>query len=143
MRASSTETSERMRRVRRRDTPAERELRSELHRLRLRYRVDRRPIPGLRRRADVQVSSLRLAIFVDGCFWHACPRHMTWPRANAAWWREKIEANRRRDIETTAALEAAGWTVVRVWEHEDMRAAARRIIATAEALRRGARERTP
>jgi DNA mismatch endonuclease (patch repair protein) len=64
---------------------------------------------------------------------------MTWPQANAGWWREKIEANRRRDIETTAALEAAGWTVMRVWEHEDMRAAALRIIAIAQDLRDGRR----
>lgn len=70
---------------------------------------------------------LRVAVYVDGCFWHGCPLHGTWPKANADWWREKIERNRRRDDETNHILDAAGWTVVRVWEHEDPKGAADRI----------------
>jgi DNA mismatch endonuclease (patch repair protein) len=67
----------------------------------------------------------RIAVFVDGCFWHGCPLHASWPKSNAEWWRSKIEANRARDRDTDARLTSAGWTVVRVWEHEDpVRAAA-------------------
>jgi hypothetical protein len=69
----------------------------------------------------------RVAVFVDGCFWHACPEHGTWPKANADWWREKIERNVRRDRDTDSKLEAAGWHVARVWEHEDPVAAADRV----------------
>jgi len=69
-----------------------------------------------------------MAIFVDGCFWHGCPEHGTWPRKNAKFWREKIEANKRRDRSTDTALRDAGWRVVRVWEHESAAQAARRII---------------
>jgi DNA mismatch endonuclease (patch repair protein) len=66
----------------------------------------------------------RVAVFVDGCFWHGCPVHGTWPKANAAWWREKIETNVRRDRETNRLLEASGWQVLRFWEHDDMSSAA-------------------
>lgn len=59
-----------------------------------------------------------MAVFVDGCFWHGCPAHASFPRNNATWWKDKIEQNRRRDRDTNRALEEAGWTVVRVWEHE-------------------------
>lgn len=69
-------------------------------------------------------------MFVDGCFWHGCPVHGTWPKANAAWWRDKIEKNVERDRNTTDALKAAGWRVLRFWEHDDMTAAARRIART-------------
>ena len=69
----------------------------------------------------------RVAVFVDGCFWHGCPEHGSWPKANASWWREKIEANTERDRRVTERLESAGWTVIRIWEHEDPEAAADRI----------------
>jgi DNA mismatch endonuclease, patch repair protein len=137
LKASSPEASARMRRVARRDTPAELRLRSELHGRGFRYRVDAAPLAGLRRRADLVFRGPRVAVFVDGCFWHGCPRHMTWPTANAEWWRAKIERNRARDRDTDRRLEDTGWTVVRVWEHEDPRKAADRV---ADALRdRGAR----
>jgi DNA mismatch endonuclease (patch repair protein) len=68
-----------------------------------------------------------VAVFLDGCFWHGCPEHISWPRRNAAYWRSKIEANQRRDIETDGLLRASGWTVVRVWEHEVPSEAARQI----------------
>ncbi len=67
-------------------------------------------------------------MFVDGCFWHGCDEHGTWPKQNADWWREKIEANQRRDRDTDARLRAAGWTVIRVWEHENAVTAADRIV---------------
>jgi DNA mismatch endonuclease, patch repair protein len=98
-----------------------------MHRLGLRYRVHARPLKGLRREADILFLSARVAVFVDSCFWHSCPQHRTWPVANAAWWRAKLEANRRRDRNTDERLAAAGWAVIRVWEHEDPVEAAARI----------------
>jgi DNA mismatch endonuclease (patch repair protein) len=61
---------------------------------------------------------LRLAIFVDGCFWHGCPKHATWPTNRAAWWRRKIKGNQARDKVVNRTLRRAGWRVLRVWEHE-------------------------
>jgi DNA mismatch endonuclease (patch repair protein) len=116
-----------MRELGRRDTGPERAVRSELHRRGLRYRVDRALLPGLRTRADLVFVSARVAVFVDGCFWHGCPEHRTWPQANAEWWRRKLEGNVERDRRIDAALEQAGWVVVRVWEHEPADAAADRI----------------
>ena len=69
----------------------------------------------------------RVAVFVDGCFWHGCPVHATWPKNNAEFWREKIETNRLRDRDTDRRLVAAGWEVVRMWEHEDIEEAADRL----------------
>ena len=84
-------------------------------------------MPGLRRRADLAFTAARVAVFVDGCFWHGCPEHATWPKQNAEWWREKIEANRRRDLDTDARLLEAGWLPIRVWEHEPVEDAADRV----------------
>lgn len=103
-----------------RDTKPERLLRRELHRRGLRFRVDQPVLRDRRRRADIVFTRARVAVFVDGCFWHGCPQHATWPRANAAFWREKIATNRMRDADTTAQLEAEGWVVVRIWEHADV-----------------------
>jgi DNA mismatch endonuclease (patch repair protein) len=75
-------------------------------------------IPGLRRTADIAFPKLRIAVFVDGCFWHGCPEHGTWPKQNAEWWRDKIQTNQRRDADTDSKLAEAGWQVVRIWEHE-------------------------
>ncbi len=124
---SSEDAHRRMKATRQRDTAPEVKLRSELHRLGLRYRVDACPIPGWRRRADLVFHRARVAVFVDGCFWHGCPIHATWPTANAGFWRDKIETNRRRDCDTDRVLELAGWLSVRVWEHEDPAAAATRV----------------
>ncbi len=126
-----------MQATRRRDTPGEIALRAALRALGLRYRVDV-PVPGTRRRPDVVFARAKLAVFVDGCFWHACPIHGTWPRANAAWWRSKIEGNRLRDRDTDLKLESAGWAVLRFWTHEDPKLAAR---AVAKALSRAERAR--
>lgn len=74
----------------------------------------------------------RVAVFVDGCFWHGCPDHATWPKNNARFWRQKIETNRERDRETNGQLAALGWAVVRVWEHEDPSDASDRIAKLVE-----------
>jgi DNA mismatch endonuclease (patch repair protein) len=113
-----------------RDTKPEMALRRELHRRGLRYRVDVPVLP--RRKADIVFTRCKVAVFVDGCFWHGCPQHATWPQSNAAWWRTKIERNRERDVETSAELVGAGWEVVRVWEHEDPVRAAERIVSAIE-----------
>lgn len=86
----------------------------------LRYRVHDSPIPGLRRQADIVFKSARVAVFVDGCFWHGCPIHGTRPKSNAEQWSAKIEGNIRRDRQTDVAYAAAGWRVVRIWEHEQL-----------------------
>nr|WP_238526501.1 very short patch repair endonuclease [Gordonia neofelifaecis] len=111
-----------------RDTGPELRLRSELHRRGLRYFVDRAPIKGVRRRADVVFPRKKIAVFVDGCFWHGCPEHFTVAKTNAEYWAAKVEANRARDRDTDRLLIDAGWTVLRVWEHEDVEGAADRIV---------------
>jgi len=116
--------------VRQRDTAAELLLRSELHRLGLRYRLHVPVVPGVRRRPDIVFRPSRVAVFVDGCFWHGCPRHGTMAKANRAFWQNKIDANKRRDADTDRRMRRIGWKVVRVWEHEDPASAARRIAAT-------------
>lgn len=110
-----------------RDTAPELALRRILHAHGLRYRVDRAPILESRRRADIVFTRLRIAVYVDGCFWHGCPQHGTHPKSNTVWWDEKIERNRARDAETNRSLAEAGWLVVRVWEHEDPRSAAENV----------------
>lgn len=117
-------TRRRMSRQRRRDTEPERLLRSLLHRMGLRFRIHRRPVPGLRREADLVFGRARVAVFVDGCFWHRCPDHGTSPKANGGWWDAKLAANAARDEDTDRKLAEAGWMVVRVWEHESPEVAA-------------------
>jgi DNA mismatch endonuclease (patch repair protein) len=131
---TSAQTSSRMSRQARRDTKPEIELRRRLHRLGYRYRVNS-PLPGMpRRRADVTFTAKRVAVFVDGCFWHGCPEHSTSPRNNGAWWAEKLRRNVERDRETDSYLRRAGWTVVRIWEHEDPETATLRVIRTLTAV---------
>jgi DNA (cytosine-5)-methyltransferase 1 len=125
--ASSPEALRRMLSTRRRDTPGEVALRQVLHGCGLRFRVDRQVIPGSRRRADIVFAKAKVAVFVDGCFWHSCPAHRTKPKANAPWWAAKLAANRRRDADTNRRLRSAGWHVERVWEHEAPETAAARI----------------
>jgi DNA mismatch endonuclease (patch repair protein) len=100
-----------------------------------RYRVDARPLPEFRRRADLVFRREKLAVFVDGCFWHGCHRHVSWPKKNSRWWAEKIQRNRERDRDTSTILRRAGWTVLRVWEHEKATRAAERIIKELQSLR--------
>ena len=133
--ASSAEALRRMKRAKRRDTKPELAVRSELHRRGLRFFVDRAPLPGMRRRGDIVFPKARVAVYIDGCFWHGCPDHGTSPKANAAWWREKIAANQARDRDTDDKLRAAGWTPMRVWEHEPPIEAANRVAAVVQAAR--------
>jgi len=116
---SSTSVSGRMSRQRRRDTQPEVAIRKLLHAMGLRFRVTM-PIPGLPRRTmDIAFTRARVAIFVDGCFWHVCPQHATSPTANSDWWYRKLTANQARDAATNDYLRSHGWRVVRIWEHED------------------------
>lgn len=127
--ASSAQVHVTMRGNRSRNTSPELKLRSLLHQRGLRYRVDAAPIPNTRRRADVVFPRGRVAVFVDGCFWHGCPEHYRPSSKNIEFWQEKLATNRARDTETNEVLTAAGWTVIRVWEHEDPSEAADRIEA--------------
>lgn len=108
-----------MRANRRRDTGPELRLRSALHRRGWRFRVDLQVRTGGRRvRPDIVFTRRRVAVFVDGCFWHDCPQHGQRPRANASFWDAKFRRNVERDRTDTDLLERSGWTVIRVWEHE-------------------------
>ncbi|PCK29013.1 MULTISPECIES: very short patch repair endonuclease [Rhodococcus] len=127
MPATDPATSARMSAQRRRDTKPEIALRRELHRRGLRYFVDRAPVKGVRRRADLVFPRRKVAVFVDGCFWHSCPQHATLPKNNAQWWTDKLAANVVRDRDTDARLAEQGWTVIRIWEHEDPLVAAERV----------------
>ncbi|MFG2997056.1 very short patch repair endonuclease [Streptomyces sp. NPDC048340] len=128
---SSPGVSARMSRQASRDTNPEMSVRRLLHASGLRYRVNF-PVPGMRRRTiDIAFTRAKIAIFLDGCFWHGCPEHATQPKANAQWWRSKLDTNMARDRETTAHLEAAGWMVLRFWEHESPASAADSIRSAA------------
>ncbi|WP_433410707.1 very short patch repair endonuclease [Saccharomonospora azurea] len=108
-----------MRGNRSKDTRPERRLRTLLHQRGFRYRVSVRPVPELRRTADIVFVKAKVAIFVDGCYWHGCPEHYRAAKRNSQFWSTKIEANKRRDTETNRELRKRGWTVFRYWEHED------------------------
>jgi DNA mismatch endonuclease (patch repair protein) len=126
-----------MRAQRERDTQIEREIRSRLHARGLRFRIHRRLLKGSRREVDVVFPGAKVAVFVDGCFWHGCPHHGRQPKANSGYWSAKIALNQDRDRRQTAMLAAAGWTVLRVWEHEPADEAARAIAdAWARAAKR-------
>lgn len=120
---------------RRRDTKPELAVRRAAHALGLRYRVDARPLPALNRRADLVFTSAKVAVFVDGCYWHGCPDHGTTAKTNAAYWGAKIQRNRDRDTDTDARLAKAGWTVIRIWEHEDAYLSATEIAVTVRSRR--------
>ena len=114
---------------RRRDTSIELAVRRLLHASGARYRVDFAPDPSnRRRRADIVFTRARVAVFMDGCFWHGCPEHFVLPKSNAGYWGPKIARNAERDRETTAALETLDWTVLRFWEHEDPQEVTVRIL---------------
>ena len=132
---SSVGVSERMSRLGQRDTLPEREIRSALHRRGLRFRVQRPLDFDRRRRVDIVFPRERVAVFVDGCFWHSCPEHATFPRANAVFWRTKLRRNVERDRDTDQRLMAMNWTVLRIWEHEPPEEAADRIEALVRARR--------
>jgi DNA mismatch endonuclease, patch repair protein len=115
--ASSPGVRRSMQSNRPRDTTPEVAVRQALHRLGLRYRTHLRPIAGDRCQVDVAFTRWRVAVFVDGCFWHGCPQHATRPATNREWWGSKLDNNVARDRRTDERLQAAGWTVLRYWEH--------------------------
>lgn len=118
------------------NTKPEVDLRRELYRLGLRYRLHQAIVPGTRRRVDIVFPGPKIAVDVRGCFWHGCPQHATQPKSNVEWWREKLDANRSRDRDTCERLENAGWKLIVVWEHEKPEVAALRIREIHEAFRR-------
>ncbi len=128
-----------MRRTRQTDTPAELSLRRTLHGRGLRYRIDRPAVRGIRSRPDIVFAPARVAVYVDGCFWHGCPDHGTAPKRNREWWQTKLNANKARDERATRDLTAAGWHVIRIWEHEDPEAAADFVADIVERRRRSDR----
>jgi DNA mismatch endonuclease (patch repair protein) len=123
-----------MRRVRAKNSAAERSLRSALHAEGLRFRLHRR-IEGIA--SDIVFPGPKVAVFVDGCFWHSCPKHATFPKTNQDYWLPKLAENRERDARQSARLQAAGWTVFRVWEHECLPPVARVVERIVEECHRG------
>jgi DNA mismatch endonuclease (patch repair protein) len=124
-----------MRANRGRDTGPELAVRRLLHARGLRYRVDH-PLPfDRRRRADIVFTRPKVAVFIDGCFWHGCPDHGTTPRTNSAFWSAKIARNRTRDADTDRRLVALGWRSLRVWEHEDPAEVAERVAGAVSGSR--------
>lgn len=107
-----------MKAQKRRDTACELAIRRLLHAKGVRYRVDFRPLKSERFRVDIGWKNRKLAVFIDGCFWHCCPEHTTLPKANHEWWADKLRKNVERDRRTDAVLMDEGWTVLRFWEHE-------------------------
>ena len=124
-----------------RDTRLELGFRSALHRQGLRFRKNLRPVPGLRCEPDVVFTKLRLAIFLDGCWWHGCPIHGSQPVRNHDWWLEKLEATRGRDARNDRALSDAGWHVLRIWEHVPLELAV--AVVVQEVLRLRGRAQAP
>ncbi|GAB2459264.1 DNA mismatch endonuclease (patch repair protein) [Conyzicola lurida] len=112
-----------------RDTHPELLVRRALHARGMRFRVDLRPESALRTRADIVFTRRRIAVYIDGCFWHGCPDHGTTPKSNVEYWTPKLARNVERDAESTLALEALGWTVLRFWSHEQVDAVVARISA--------------
>lgn len=127
--ASSAARRRNMQAIRSRDTKPEILIRRLVHAAGLRYRVAARPLPDLRRTADMVFRSAKVAVFIDGCYWHGCPEHYVPPKTNSGYWSEKVLRNVRRDRDTDQKLEEAGWLVLRFWEHEPSGACAREIAA--------------
>lgn len=126
---SSEAVSRRMRATRGRDNDLERGVRRLLHSMGFRFALHKRVVTASRSRPDIVFPREKIAVFVDGCFWHACPIHGTLPKANRAWWKKKLMANAERDRRHEAELKAAGWRVIRLWEHDSTRRAAGKVRA--------------
>lgn len=136
-RPSSAGVSARMSRLSTKNTRVELAVRRALHRLGMRYRLHT-AVPGMRRRSiDIAFTRAKVAVFVDGCFWHGCPFHGSVPRSNTDWWTDKIKKNVRRDAETASHLAELGWLVFRFWEHEDPNEVAQTVRDSVRALRLG------
>ncbi|MFJ8710794.1 very short patch repair endonuclease [Streptomyces anulatus] len=136
VRPSSPGVSARMSRQASRDTKPEVAVRKLLHAAGYRFRVNARVPDMPRRTIDIAFTRAKVAVMIDGCFWHGCPVHATQPKSNAQWWREKLDRNMSRDRETTEHLAAAGWTVLRFWEHETPEGAAELVAAAVERRRK-------
>lgn len=129
-----------MQAIRSRDTKPEWLIRSLLHAQGLRYRVAAKPLPELRRTADIVFRPAKVAVFIDGCYWHGCPEHYVPPKTNSGYWSDKVARNMARDRDTDHRLIEAGWTVLRFWEHESSVGCAARIAAEVEKRRSPARK---
>ncbi|MET7405694.1 MULTISPECIES: very short patch repair endonuclease [Streptomyces] len=140
--ASSAARRRNMQAIRSRDTTPERLIRRLVHAQGLRYRVAARPLPELRRTADMVFRPAKVAVFIDGCYWHGCPEHYVPPKTNPGYWSDKVARNMARDRDTDQRLAAEGWMVLRFWEHEPSESCAGRIAAEV-AKRRSAGQREP
>ncbi|MFD3517238.1 very short patch repair endonuclease [Streptomyces sp. NPDC058657] len=136
--ASSAERRRNMQAIRSRDTKPELLVRRLLHAQGLRYRVAAKPLPELRRTADLVFRPARVAVFIDGCYWHGCPEHYVPPKTNPGYWSEKVARNVARDLDTNRQLAEADWLVLRFWEHEPSVACAARIAEEVRKRRGGA-----
>ncbi|MER6789335.1 very short patch repair endonuclease [Streptomyces sp. NPDC000658] len=134
--ASSAARRRNMQAIRNRDTKPEWLIRRLVHARGLRYRVAAKPLPNLRRTADMVFGPAKVAVFIDGCYWHGCPEHYVPPKTNPGYWSDKVARNMARDRDTDQRLVEAGWTVLRFWEHEPSEDCAVR-IATEVEKRRG------
>ena len=132
-----------MQAIRNRDTKPEWLIRRLVHARGLRYRVAAKPLPGLRRTADMVFRPVKVAVFIDGCYWHGCPEHYVPPRTNPGYWSDKVARNMARDRDTDQRLLEAGWTVLRFWEHESAEDCAARISAEVERRRSLVRKSAP
>ncbi|MFE2421502.1 very short patch repair endonuclease [Streptomyces hokutonensis] len=135
--ASSAARRRNMQAIRSRDTKPEQLIRRLVHAQGLRYRVAARPLPHLRRTADMVFRPAKVAVFIDGCYWHGCPYHYIPPKTNPGYWSDKVAGNMTRDRDTDQKLKDAGWLVLRFWEHEPSDECAAR-ISTAVQQRREA-----
>ncbi|WP_443078084.1 very short patch repair endonuclease [Streptomyces sp. SP17KL33] len=124
-----------MQAIRSRDTTPERLIRRLVHAQGLRYRVAARPLPDLRRTADMVFRPVKVAVFIDGCYWHGCPDHYVPPKTNVGYWSDKVARNMARDRDTDQRLAEAGWTVLRFWEHEPAVDCAARIATEVDSRR--------
>ncbi|MFD8568243.1 very short patch repair endonuclease [Streptomyces sp. NPDC059639] len=127
--ASSAARRRNMQAIRSRDTKPELLVRRLVHAQGLRYRVVSKPLPDLRRTADLVFRPVKVAVFIDGCYWHGCPEHYVPPKTNSGYWSDKVVRNMARDRDTDQHLEDAGWLVLRFWEHEPSEECASRITA--------------
>ncbi|MFF0017095.1 very short patch repair endonuclease [Streptomyces sp. NPDC005374] len=138
--ASSAARRRNMQAIRSRDTQPEKLIRRLVHARGLRYRVAARPLPELRRTADLVFRPVKVAVFIDGCYWHGCPEHYVPPKTNSGYWSDKVVRNVERDRDTDKRLTEAGWLVLRFWEHESSEACANRISAMILARRTSPRD---
>ncbi|MFD4033664.1 very short patch repair endonuclease [Streptomyces sp. NPDC058637] len=134
--ASSAARRRNMQAIRSRDTKPEQLIRRIVHANGLRYRVAAKPLPGLRRTADLVFRPAKVAVFIDGCYWHGCPEHYVPPKTNSRYWSDKVARNMARDRDTNERLTQAGWLVLRFWEHQDSDACALSIVSAVRGRRR-------